>query len=62
MWKCPKCGRTFKNTNQEHYCGELASVSVMNGMVSFISSSDSLLLVCSNAAKFFFFNFDGLLY
>ena len=22
MWKCPKCGRTFKNTNQEHYCGE----------------------------------------
>lgn len=23
MWKCPKCGRTFKNTNQEHYCGEV---------------------------------------
>lgn len=22
MWKCPKCGRTFKNTNQEHYCGD----------------------------------------
>lgn len=22
MWKCPKCGRTFKNTNQAHYCGE----------------------------------------
>lgn len=22
MWKCPKCGRTFKNTNQDHYCGE----------------------------------------
>ncbi|MDE6918103.1 MAG: DUF1801 domain-containing protein [Lachnospiraceae bacterium] len=22
MWKCPKCGRTFKNENQEHYCGE----------------------------------------
>lgn len=22
MWKCPKCGRSFKNTNQEHYCGE----------------------------------------
>ena len=21
MWKCPKCGREFKNTNQEHYCG-----------------------------------------
>lgn len=22
MWVCPKCGRSFKNTNQEHYCGE----------------------------------------
>lgn len=22
MWKCPKCGRTFKHTNQDHYCGE----------------------------------------
>ena len=20
MWKCPKCGRTFKNENQSHYC------------------------------------------
>ena len=22
MWKCPKCGRTFKKENQGHYCGE----------------------------------------
>lgn len=22
MWICPKCGRSFKNTNQQHYCGE----------------------------------------
>ena len=22
MWKCPKCGREFKNTNQNHTCGE----------------------------------------
>ena len=22
MWKCPKCGREFKNTNQNHFCGE----------------------------------------
>ena len=21
MWKCPKCGRSFKNENQSHYCG-----------------------------------------
>ena len=20
MWKCPKCGRSFKNENQGHYC------------------------------------------
>ena len=19
IWKCPKCGREFKNTNQDHY-------------------------------------------
>ena len=22
MWKCPKCGRTFRNENQHHYCGK----------------------------------------
>ena len=22
MWKCPKCGRAFQNTNQNHYCGQ----------------------------------------
>ena len=22
MWTCPKCGRTFQNTRQNHYCGE----------------------------------------
>ncbi len=21
-WTCPKCGRSFKNTNQDHYCGK----------------------------------------
>lgn len=21
MWICPKCGRSFKNQNQSHYCG-----------------------------------------
>ena len=22
MWTCDKCGRTFKNNDQDHYCGE----------------------------------------
>ena len=22
MWKCPKCGKEFKNMNQNHFCGE----------------------------------------
>ena len=22
MWKCPKCGREFRNENQSHYCGK----------------------------------------
>lgn len=22
MWTCPKCGRSFKNQNQDHYCGK----------------------------------------
>ena len=22
MWKCPKCGREFRNVNQGHYCGK----------------------------------------
>ena len=22
MWKCPKCGRTFRKENQSHYCGK----------------------------------------
>lgn len=21
MWECPKCGRNFRRTNQDHYCG-----------------------------------------
>ena len=27
MWTCPSCGREFKRTNQDHYCGK-APVSV----------------------------------
>ena len=23
MWKCPKCKREFKNTNQDHYCSKI---------------------------------------
>lgn len=27
MWTCPKCGRTFKRMDQDHYCGK-APVSI----------------------------------
>jgi uncharacterized protein YdhG (YjbR/CyaY superfamily) len=26
MWQCPKCGREFKNTNQDHYCGQINTI------------------------------------
>lgn len=26
MWKCPKCGRTFQNTNQDHYCVKVDTI------------------------------------
>lgn len=26
MWKCPNCGREFKNTNQEHFCVEISEI------------------------------------
>lgn len=26
MWQCPKCGREFKNTNQDHYCNKINAV------------------------------------
>ena len=26
MWQCPKCGKTFKNTNQSHTCGKINTI------------------------------------
>ena len=26
MWKCPKCGRSFKREGQSHYCGKIETV------------------------------------
>lgn len=26
MWQCPKCGRKFKNTDQNHFCGKLETI------------------------------------
>jgi uncharacterized protein YdhG (YjbR/CyaY superfamily) len=28
MWECPKCARTFKNTNQNHFCEAEKSESI----------------------------------
>ncbi|HBU13311.1 MAG TPA: hypothetical protein DEB31_11525 [Clostridiales bacterium] len=26
MWKCPNCGREFKKTEQQHFCGEICTI------------------------------------
>lgn len=26
MWQCPKCGRNFKNTDQNHFCGKVETI------------------------------------
>lgn len=26
MWQCPKCNKTFKNTNQSHTCGNINTI------------------------------------
>lgn len=26
MWKCPKCGRSFRNTEQNHFCGKIETI------------------------------------
>ena len=26
MWTCPQCGRTFKNTDQHHFCGKIETI------------------------------------
>lgn len=26
MWRCPKCGREFRNTNQDHYCVKVNAI------------------------------------
>lgn len=26
MWKCPKCNRDFKNTDQHHFCGNIETI------------------------------------
>lgn len=26
MWQCEKCGRSFKNTDQHHFCGKVETI------------------------------------
>ena len=26
MWKCPKCGRSFKKEGQSHFCGKIETI------------------------------------
>lgn len=36
MWICPKCNRRFKNTNQDHSCGNFSIEMVFEKYPSFI--------------------------
>lgn len=31
MWKCPKCGRSFRNTAAQHYCGKVETIDLYIG-------------------------------
>lgn len=26
MWRCPKCGRSFRNADRQHYCGKIETI------------------------------------
>ena len=38
MWKCPKCGRSFKREEQSHYCGKAPAT-----IDEYISSQDEVI-------------------
>lgn len=42
MWQCPKCGREFRNQNQDHSCGE--SQNTIDAYISAQSESVQPLL------------------
>lgn len=50
MWKCPKCNRTFKNTNQDHYCGE-APKTIAEYISRQQEQAQPYLLAINNAIK-----------
>ena len=47
MWTCPNCGREFKRTNQDHYCGK-APVSVDEYILRQDESIQSTLVSLKN--------------
>ena len=38
MWKCPKCGRSFKREEQSHYCGKAQAT-----IDEYINSQDEVI-------------------
>ena len=38
MWKCPKCGRSFKREEQSHYCGKAPAT-----IDEYINSQDEVI-------------------
>ncbi len=46
MWQCPKCGREFQKTNQDHYCGEPA-----NTIDEYIAAYPEEVQLCLNQVR-----------
>lgn len=46
MWTCPKCGRSFKNTNQSHTCGSAPAT-----VDAYIADQPEAVRVCLQAVR-----------
>ena len=48
MWKCPKCGRSFRNENQQHFCGK-APETIDGCMIRLrYGNTNTFLIPCHN--------------
>ena len=45
MWKCPKCGRSFKKEGQSHFCGKIETID------QYIEEQDEGIWPCLNEVR-----------